>query len=317
MRPPADRVTMVAADESSQKTGGGSNDGSSKNNRLPQTSADDKLLLACCRAIRKESGWQERTLRQACDWATGALGGRDSSSEAITGLVVPMRHADCKHVFCQRQIWGHMGTPKFEYVTVAPATCMMTQGVARSAERKAVKFCPCRLFAINDVARRVDLPLNWDANMHKQISPVKNCDCCVHVLHNISSWTTCTSETFHRYRFSARSKARTAATHILSAASLRRVAVCAWAFADISRISRLYCATSALPSSTCPMARASVLSPRIMQTLRAPAHLIDAETSNFRCFQILASCSWLELSEEQLLIRVCVFPAIVGSDTDE
>lgn len=36
----------------------------------PKRSAEDKLLLACCRAIRKESGWQHRTLRQACDWAT-------------------------------------------------------------------------------------------------------------------------------------------------------------------------------------------------------------------------------------------------------
>ncbi|CAM9340367.1 unnamed protein product [Ectocarpus sp. 13 AM-2016] len=26
-----------------------------------------------CRTIRKETGWQERTLRQACDWATGEL----------------------------------------------------------------------------------------------------------------------------------------------------------------------------------------------------------------------------------------------------
>ena len=31
----------------------------------------DRLLLACCRAIKKQTGWQHRTLRAACDWATG------------------------------------------------------------------------------------------------------------------------------------------------------------------------------------------------------------------------------------------------------
>ncbi|CAM9469425.1 unnamed protein product, partial [Scytosiphon promiscuus] len=63
---------MVAVDEVVQDTGDGSKDGSDKN-RLPQSSAEDKLLLACCRAIRKESGWQERTLRQLCDRATVEL----------------------------------------------------------------------------------------------------------------------------------------------------------------------------------------------------------------------------------------------------
>lgn len=45
--------------------------GTTKDNAGRSPPTEDKLLLACCRAIKKESGWQERTLRQACDWATG------------------------------------------------------------------------------------------------------------------------------------------------------------------------------------------------------------------------------------------------------
>lgn len=66
-------VTMVAAavDAGKHAPPTETAEGTAKDNasRLPPT--EDKLLLACCRAIRKESGWQERTLRQACDWATG------------------------------------------------------------------------------------------------------------------------------------------------------------------------------------------------------------------------------------------------------
>lgn len=45
----------------------------------PPSGGEDKLLLAMCRTIRKETGWQERTLRQACDWATGASSGWEAS----------------------------------------------------------------------------------------------------------------------------------------------------------------------------------------------------------------------------------------------
>ncbi|CAM9972777.1 unnamed protein product [Sphacelaria rigidula] len=37
------------------------------------SSSADKLLLDCCKAIRKESTWTQRKLRQACDWAIHEL----------------------------------------------------------------------------------------------------------------------------------------------------------------------------------------------------------------------------------------------------
>lgn len=64
-------------------TNAGNNDDSGTGQ--PPSGGEDKLLLAMCRTIRKETGWQERTLRQACDWATGASSGwRNHAASAST-----------------------------------------------------------------------------------------------------------------------------------------------------------------------------------------------------------------------------------------
>lgn len=81
-------ATMVAAAADASKhappTEGPEGAAKDTASRLPPT--EDKLLLACCRAIKKESGWQERTLRQACDWATGVC-----KSGIVKGMVGPPR----------------------------------------------------------------------------------------------------------------------------------------------------------------------------------------------------------------------------------
>lgn len=51
--------------------GGGGEVPTEEESSASQHSAGDRLLLATCRAIKKQTGWQHRTLRTACDWATG------------------------------------------------------------------------------------------------------------------------------------------------------------------------------------------------------------------------------------------------------